>query len=85
MDATVSGSVTGNPVTQWADQSGSGNHAANNVGSVYYPGISRSASGLAGLDFGTSRNTLQLFDAAASDIWLNQSAGSGCRFGRISG
>lgn len=77
LDATVSGSVTGNPVTQWTDQSGSGNDATSAVGSVTYPSGSRSESGLAGLDFGTDRNTLQLFDAVASDSWLGQSSGSG--------
>jgi len=77
LDATVSGSVTGSPVTQWADQSGNGNDAANAEGSVYYPSTSLSASGLAGLDFGADRNSLELFDETGQDIWLDQSSGSG--------
>ncbi len=77
LDATVSGSVTGDPVTQWADQSSYGNDATDDVGNVYYPSTSLSASGLAGLDLGTSRNTLELFNASGQDSWLNQSSGSG--------
>jgi len=76
LDATVSSSVTGSPVSQWADLSGNGNDAAGSVGNVYYPSGSLSASGLAGLDFGTTRNSLELFTAAESDTWLNQSAGT---------
>jgi hypothetical protein len=77
LDATVAGSVTGNPVTQWADQSGYNNHALKKTGNVYYPSTSLSASGLAGLDFfGSSANSLELFTAAESDSWLNQTSGS---------
>ncbi|MCK5564580.1 MAG: sulfatase-like hydrolase/transferase, partial [Planctomycetes bacterium] len=76
LDATVSASVTGSPVSQWADQSGNGNDAIADVGSVYYPSSSLSASGLAGLDFGTTRNSLELFTVAESDSWLDQSAGT---------
>ncbi len=76
LDATVSSSVTGSPVSQWADRSGHGNDAIGDIGSVYYPGSSLSASGLAGLDFGAARNSLELFTAAESDSWLDQSAGT---------
>jgi len=58
LDATVVGSITGNPVTRWADQSGNGNHAIPSVGRVYYPSTNISASGMAGLDFGSTRNSL---------------------------
>jgi hypothetical protein len=74
LDATVSGSVSGNPVTQWADQSGSANDATPAVGSVYYPSTSLSASGLAGLEFGDTQNALELFSAGESDSWLDFSA-----------
>ena len=79
LDATVSESVTGSPVTHWTDQSGSTTayNAAPGIGNVYYPGSSLSASGLEGLDFGTDRNTLQLFDASGQDSWLNQVSGGG--------
>jgi len=77
LDATVSGSVTGSPVTRWADQSSNGNDAVNGVGNVYYPGTSLSASGLAGLDFGYDYNNLELFDETGQDIWLDQSTGRG--------
>jgi hypothetical protein len=81
LDATVPGSVSGNPVTQWADQSGSAvaYDAIPAVGSVYYPSSSLSASGLglAGLDFGDTLNSLELFTAGESDSWLNQVSGNG--------
>ncbi len=77
LDATDAGSVTGNPVSQWADQTSYNNHAASDIGNVYYPSTSLSASGLAGLDLGSSRNTLELFDVSGQDSWLNQTSGSG--------
>jgi arylsulfatase A-like enzyme len=80
LDAAESGATVltdgSNVVTQWADQSGSGNDAIPNIGSVYYPGSSLSASGLQGLDFGVARNSLELFNAAESVSWLDQSAGT---------
>ncbi len=78
LDATVVASVTKNGsgvVSQWADQSGAANHALPAVGSVLYPSTSLSASGKTGLNFGATRNSLELFTAAESDSWLNQ-AGS---------
>jgi arylsulfatase A-like enzyme len=63
-------------VTQWIDQSGNGNDAFPDIGNIFYPGSSLSASGLAGLDFGSSRTSLELFTAAESDSWLDQSAGT---------
>jgi hypothetical protein len=77
LDATISGSVLGNPVTQWTDQTGKNNHALPKVGSVFYPSTSKSASGLSGLDFGAGQNSLQLFDATGQDSWLNQTSGNG--------
>ena len=77
LDATVSGSVTGSPVSQWSDQTSYNNHATSAIGNVYYPSTSLSTSGLAGLDLGVSRNTLELFDATGQDSWLNQTLGSG--------
>jgi arylsulfatase A-like enzyme len=74
LDATATGSVITNSsgvVTSWLDQSGAGNNALPAIGSVYFPSTSRSASGLAGLDFGVNRNSLTLFSAAASGSWLN--------------
>lgn len=77
LDATVAGSVSGSPVTQWADQSGHNNHALKKTGNVYYPSTSLSASGLAGLNFGSTATNLELFSAAESDSWLDQRSGNG--------
>ena len=74
LDATVAGSVTANGsgvVSAWADQSGSGNHATDNRGGVYFPGSSLSASGLAGLDFGSTRNDLELMDPTEASALLD--------------
>jgi len=77
LDATDAGSVIGNPVSTWSDQTSYNNHATSDVGNVYYPSTSLSASGLAGLDLGSTRNTLELFDVSGQDGWLNQTSGSG--------
>jgi len=77
LDATVVGSITGNPVTRWADQSGNGNHAIPSVGRVYYPSTNISASGMAGLDFGSTRNSLSLLSTTKTENLLNFSAGGG--------
>jgi hypothetical protein len=74
LDATVSGSVAGDPVTQWNDQSGKGNHALKKGGVVSYPSTNTFASGLPGLKFGPSYSSLTLF---SSDSWLNQTSGNG--------
>lgn len=71
LDATVADSVTGSPVTQWADQSGSSNNAVKLRGNVYYPSSSLSATGLAGLDFGLTRNSLELMDGAEASALLD--------------
>ncbi len=79
LDVTVAGSVITNAsggVTSWVDQSGSGNNASSLLGTVSYPSISLSASGLAGLAFGpTNREALQLLDASATASLLNLQPG----------
>ena len=45
LDATVAGSVIGNPVTQWTDQSGNANHASAGTGSVSYPSTNHVSNG----------------------------------------
>jgi len=80
LDATVSGSVVIDEeggVVEWIDQSGSGNNAVIARVPVVYPSTSVSASGLAGLDFGTGRYNLRLFDTEDTDSWLNFDAGAG--------
>ncbi|MEM7144234.1 MAG: Ig-like domain-containing protein [Verrucomicrobiota bacterium] len=77
LDASVPTSVAGNPVTQWDDQSGNSNHAVPHVGGVSFPGAMTFESGRTGLDFGSTRNSLELFSAAGSDAWLDQSSGNG--------
>ncbi len=77
LDATIPASVTKDgtgKVTQWTDQSGKGNHAVAGVGIVRYPSPSLSPTNKAGLDFGTTRNSLTLFSSTASDVWMNQSS-----------
>lgn len=77
LDATVAGSVVtdeGGAVSDWIDQSGSGNDATKGgamIGTMYYPSTSRSGSGLAGVDMGADRNGFRLFDATQQDSWLD--------------
>ncbi|MEM0895642.1 MAG: hypothetical protein AAGJ79_02060, partial [Verrucomicrobiota bacterium] len=77
LDASISSSVLGNPVTQWTDQSASGNHALAQIGNVSFTGAPVFESGLPGLDFGPDRNSLELFSSAESDAWLDQTNGNG--------
>ena len=79
LDATNTDSVAtgGGGVTNWMDQTANGNDAASSAGSVLYPSTSLSAAGLAGLDMQAGLNSLELFSAAASDSWLDQSSGNG--------
>ncbi len=63
--------VVGNPVTQWLDRSGAGNHALPADGNVTWPSASVSGSGLPGLDFGATANSLKLFSGLDSDAWLD--------------
>ncbi|MEM9446717.1 MAG: sulfatase-like hydrolase/transferase, partial [Verrucomicrobiota bacterium] len=60
LNATDASSVEGNPVSQWSDLSGLGNHATPSKGAVTYPSLAFFPSGLKGLDFGSGRNTLEL-------------------------
>ena len=62
-------------VTNWVDQSGSGNAAVPAVGAVTYS-ATNPLNGLKALNFGPSRSSLQLFSSAASAAWLNQSGGT---------
>ena len=76
LDASVSESIlTGGQgaVTQWTDQSGSGNHGLPFAGAVY-----KTTDGdHTWLDFGSARNALELFTGTASAGWLDCSDGSG--------
>ncbi|MEM9446588.1 MAG: sulfatase-like hydrolase/transferase, partial [Verrucomicrobiota bacterium] len=64
-------------VSQWSDLSGLGNHATPSKGAVTYPSLAFFPSGLKGLDFGSGRNTLELFDAQESDGLLDQTGRDG--------
>jgi len=80
LDASIPGSVitdVDGKVTEWIDQSGSGNNAVIAREPVLYPSTSVSASGLAGLDLGDKRYNLRLFDVEDTGSWLNFDAGSG--------
>jgi hypothetical protein len=80
LDASLPGSVVTDAdglVSEWIDQSGSGNNAVIAREPVIYPSTSVSASGLSGLDFGTARYNLRLFESEDTDSWLNFDAGSG--------
>lgn len=77
LDATITASVIkdgAGKVTQWTDQSGKGNHAVAGVGTVRHPSTSVSSTGLVGMDFGATRNSLTLLTSGASDKWMNQTA-----------
>jgi len=86
LDATNAGSVstTNGVVNTWQDITANGIDAVevandipsedNDTGDVLYPSTSLSASGRAGLNFGTDRNLLKLFDPAAQDAWLDFSS-----------
>lgn len=58
-------------VTQWTDLSGNNNHATPRNGDVIYPSTTTSAGGQVGLDFGTERNYLRLFNNIKTDKWLD--------------
>ncbi|MGB6223673.1 hypothetical protein [Haloferula sp.] len=81
LDATELASVTvenSNEVTEWADLTANGFNATPAVGSVFYPSVSVSDSGLEGLEFGSSgKTTLTLFDTAGQNTWLNFASGAG--------
>ncbi|MEM6654275.1 MAG: G8 domain-containing protein [Planctomycetota bacterium] len=76
LDATVFSSVEtdgGGNVTQWVDQSGSGNNALADVGDAFFPSDAAFESDALGVDLGSDRTRLELFSAAESDSWLDQS------------
>ncbi len=78
LDASLPGSVVTDGtglVLEWIDQSGSGNNGVQARDPVLYPSTSVSASGLAGLDLGTGRYNLRLFESADTQSWLNFGAG----------
>ena len=79
LDASLPGSVVTdvNGVVEWIDQSGNGNNAVIARQPVIYPSTSVLASGLSGLDFGTGRYNLRLFESEDTDSWLNFDAGAG--------
>lgn len=60
LDATVSGSVVGSPVTQWTDQSGNANHASTGSGSVTFLGEAGRVA------FGPTADSLQLLNATSA-------------------
>ena len=78
LDASVPESVvvSGGAVQQWNDLSGNNNNAVKSIGTVTYPSIAF-PGGPVGLDFGMTRNSLELFSAEASAQWLDLSAGMG--------
>ncbi|VGO15729.1 Arylsulfatase [Pontiella desulfatans] len=78
LDAVNAASVltSSGVVTQWIDQTIGGNHAVPGIGNTLYPSVSLSESGLPGVDMQSGRNSLELFSAGASDVWLDQSGGS---------
>ncbi len=78
LDAEVTGSVVldaNNIVTEWQDQSGVGNNAMVRHDSIFYS--SGSGEELSWLDFRDTACSMQLFSPAESDVWLDQSAGTG--------
>ena len=86
LDATNAASVstTTGVVNTWQDLTANGNDAVevangtpsedNDTGNVLFPSTSLSATGRAGLNFGTGRNLLTMFDPTAQDAWLDFSS-----------
>ena len=66
LDSSKAGSVIGNPVTQWSDQSGSGNNAVAALGGVTFPSAKLFSSGRPGVNFGSDRNYLRLLSATTA-------------------
>jgi len=65
LDATISSSVIGSdPVTQWTDQSPSGNNATPALGSVVFPSNEPFTTDRLGVNFGSGRNTLELLNTS---------------------
>lgn len=86
LDATNAASVstTTGVVNTWQDLTANGINAVevangtpsedNDTGDVLFPSTSLSATGRAGLNFGTGRNLLTMFDPTAQDAWLDFSS-----------
>lgn len=71
LDASVSDSVVGNPVTSWNDLSGNARNAVADIGSVTYPSALLFPSGRAGVHFGAQRNTLKLLNRANTEAVMD--------------
>ncbi|MCB1133207.1 MAG: hypothetical protein KDN05_18945, partial [Verrucomicrobiae bacterium] len=86
LDGSVGASVTADGsdiVSLWEDQTVNGFDATSTggVGTVFYPGLNQSESGLDGLDMGftsgTPKSTLVWFSPAQQDQWLDFNSGAG--------
>ena len=66
LDSSKADSVIGNPVSQWNDQSGSGNNAVPGLGSATFPSTKLFSSGRPGVNFGSDRNYLRLLTASTA-------------------
>ena len=72
LDATVASSIvlSGANIQSWNDQSGNGNNAIQENGNVIYS----TSSNPSWIDFGATRNSLELFSSVDSKSWLDQSS-----------
>lgn len=86
LDGSLAETVTlgeGDVVSLWNDQTANGFDATSTggVGTVFYPSLSQSETGLDGLDVGFTtggpKSTLVWFDAAKQDQWLDFNNGAG--------
>ena len=86
LDGSDAASVTadgGDTVSLWADQTANDLDATSTggVGTVYYPSLTQSESGLDGLDMGFTsgrpKSTLVWFTPAQQDQWLDFNSGAG--------
>jgi hypothetical protein len=76
LDASVEDSIATNnngAVTEWKDQTANSNNATLSIGNIYKV----KEYGIVWLDFGTARNSLELFSSGESGKWLDQSEGTG--------
>lgn len=85
LDAASSGSVIGNPLTQWNDQSGSSRNAVPAFGTTTFPSAKLFTSGRPGVSFGADRNYLRLLPATtAEEVFdFNGAAGSHTGFSAL--
>ena len=70
-------------LTAWSDQSYNNNNAVTRAGNPIYPSVKTFESGLAGIDFGSSNNTLDLILSGKSDaiVDFNGAAANNSGFG----